>query len=139
MTVHEFLSGEWIDAARGIRAEYADRIPDPEIPMRANVIVRETPFETGQVEGFIDTSDGSIMLELGELEDPELTVTLDYDTARALFVTQDVTKVMEAFMTGRILVTGDVARILGLTPPSDPDQIALVGEIAERLDAITAG
>ncbi len=133
-----FLSPEWIDAAREIRAEYRDRVPEPEIPMRANVVVREMPFGQNELRGYVDTSDGSIMLEIGELDDPELTVALDYATAQALFVTQDMGKLMEAFMGGKILVTGDVSKILTLSPPTDPEQIALANEIAARVSAITA-
>lgn len=138
MSAHPFLSPEWIEAARAIRADVADRIPDPDVPLRANVVITDTPFESGDVLGYIDSSDGSILLELGELEEPELTVTTDYTTAQALFVSQDVNKIMESFMTGKILITGDVSRILTLTPPTDPEQVALGNEVAERLSAITS-
>ena len=137
--MHVFLSPEWIEAARAIRHEYADRVPEPEIPLRANVLVKDAPFQEPEIRGYVDTTDGTILLELGELDEPELTVTLEYTTARALFVTQDMNVVMEAFFAGRILVTGDVSRILSLTPPTDPVQLALANEIATRLDAITAG
>ncbi len=113
-------------------------MPPPDVPLKANVIVTDTPFEEDEIRGFIDSSDGSIMLELGELDDAELTVKTDYETAQALFVSQDIQKMMESFMTGKILVTGDVAKILMLTPPTDPEQIELAQEIAQRLDEITA-
>lgn len=133
-----FLSPEWIEAARVIRADFADRLPDPDVPLRANVIIKETPFESGAVEGYIDSKGGSILLEIGQLDDPELTVTTDYVTAQALFVSQDTNKIMESFMMGKILVTGDVARLLSLAPPTDPDQIALASQVAARLAAITS-
>lgn len=138
MTAYPFLSTEWIDAARLIRADFADRLVDPDVPLRANVIIKDTPFEDGQILGYIDSSDGSILLEVGQLDDPELTVTTDYLTAQALFVSQDMGKIMESFMTGKILITGDVSRILSLTPPTDPDQVQLANEVAARLAAITA-
>ena len=77
--------------------------------------------------------------EVGELQDPELTIRLDYDTAHALFITQDTQKLMEAFFGGKILVTGDVSKILTLTPSTDPEVLALGVEISARLGAITAG
>jgi hypothetical protein len=138
VSAYPFLSPEWIEAARTIRADFADRISDPDVPVRANVIIQDTPFESGPVEGFIDSSDGTILLELGQLDEPQLTVTTDYVTAQALFVNQDMSKIMESFMMGKILVTGDVSRILALTPPSDPEQIALGNEVAARLAAITS-
>ncbi len=136
---HLFLSAEWIAAAHGIREDFAGRVPTPDVPLKANVLVTDTPFDDPEVRGFIDSTEGSIILELGELDDAELTVKTDYETAQALFVNQDMAKLMEAFMGGKILVTGDVSKILTLAPPTDPDQIALAMEIAERLDAITAG
>ena len=103
------------------------------------MVITEAPFDGGEVLGFIDTTEGSTQLEVGALDEPELTIRLDYATAEALFVTQDVQKLMEAFLAGKILVTGDVSKILMLTPPTDPEQIELATEIAARLDDITAG
>ena len=139
MSQYEFLSEDWVDAAHAIRAEYADQAPEIEMSMRANVIVTEVPFDDGEILGYVDTSGGSLMLERGELDDPELTIKLDYETAKALFVAQDPGKVMESFMLGKILVTGDVSKILTMTPPpAEPGQMSLASEIAGRLDAITA-
>ena len=138
MHSYPFLSNDWIDAARAIRADFVDRIPDPDVPLRANVIITDTPFEEDQILGYIDSSDGSILLELGQLDEPQLTVTTDYGTAKALFVNQDMGKIMESFMTGKILITGDVSRILSLTPPTDPEQVELAREVAARLAAITS-
>ena len=136
---HEFLSEGWVEAATAIRAEYADQTPDVPMSMRANVVVTDVPFEDGEILGFVDTSDGSLVLERGELEDPELTIKLDNDTAKALFVAQDPAKVMESFMLGKILVTGDVSKLLSMTPPPvEEGQMSLASEIAKRLDAITA-
>jgi hypothetical protein len=138
VSAHPFLSPEWIEAARAIRADFADRIPDPDVPLRANVSIKDAPFDNSEIEGYLDTSDGTVLLELGALDDPELTVSTDYATARALFVARDPGKIMEAFMLGKVLITGDVTRILSLTPPTDPEQLALGDEVARRLAAITA-
>ena len=138
MSPHPFLSPQWIAAAHTIREEYLDQLPPPQIPMRANVVITETPFESGEVLGFIDTTEGSTQLEVGHLDEPELTIRVDYTTAHALFITQDTQKLMEAFFGGRILVTGDVSKILSLTPPTDPAQVELGVEIARRLGEITA-
>jgi hypothetical protein len=138
VSAHPFLSPEWIEAARAIRADFADRIPDPDVPLRANVRINDAPFDDPEIEGYLDTSDGTVLLELGALDDPELTVSTDYATARALFVARDPGKIMEAFMLGKVLITGDVTRILSLTPPTDPEQLALGNEVASRLAAITA-
>jgi putative sterol carrier protein len=73
-------------------------------------------------------------MELGHLEAPHVTLTLDYATARAIFVNQDRDEAMQAFMAGRIKVQGDMAKLLGmLQTPVDP----LAGELAERIKALT--
>jgi len=133
-----FLSAEWIEAARAIRGDYVGQVPSSELSMKANVIVKDSPFDEPEVRGYIDTTTGTLAIEMGELDDAELTITIDYVTAQALFVKQDLSAVMEAFFRGQILVTGDVGRILSLAPPTDPDQLALAAEISKRLDAITS-
>lgn len=134
---HPFLSADWIEAARAIRVEYDDRIPPPDIPLKANVVVTDVPFDDGEIRGFVDSTNGGLLLEYGELDDAELTVTTDYGTAMAMFVTQEPQAIMESFMLGKILVTGDVSRLLSLSPPTDPAQAELAREIIGRLEAIT--
>jgi len=133
-----FLSAEWVEAARAIRGDYVGQVPSSELSMKANVIVKDSPFAEPEVRGYIDTTAGTLAIEMGELDDAELTITIDYPTAQALFVKQDLSAVMEAFFRGQILVTGDVSRILSLSPPTDPDQLTLAAEISKRLDAITS-
>lgn len=142
MTQYAFLSPEWIDAARLIRDEFSGRTTTPVEEVRANVVVTNPPFSSDDIAGHVDTTTGAIIIDEGHVDDPELTVTTDYDTAFALFVDRDPAKVMESFMLGKILVTGDVAKVMGFAavePPSDPAEIELANEIATRLAAITAG
>ena len=140
MAEHLFLSPEWIAAARDLRVEYADRLPEPVVAARINVVVTAIPhgeFET--MEGHIDTTDGQTIIEDGHLDDPDLSVTVDYDTAKAAFVTRDQEALMQAFFGGKILVEGDVSKLLALqsTPPGEIDP--LVVEMYHKLNAFTAG
>lgn len=142
MTSHLFLSPEWISAARQIRNEYASQAPDPTDQVKANLVITGAPFGDADIEGHVDTTGGSIIIDEGHIDDPELTVKTDYETAKTFFVDRDPAKAMEAFMLGKIVVTGDVAKVLGFAsapPPTDPDELALANEIARRLDEITAG
>ncbi|MEM7322186.1 MAG: hypothetical protein AAF531_03790 [Actinomycetota bacterium] len=139
MTSYAFLSAAWVDAARALRDEYADRIPASAIEARVNVIVTDVPHdEDGTVEGHIDTSSGQTIIERGHLEDPELTVTVDYATARAAFVTRDQQEVMQAFLSGRILVDGDATKLLALQSGSPTDVDPSLIEMYQRLDELTA-
>ena len=142
VTAHPFLSPEWIVEARKIRDAYADRAPDPTEEIRANLVITDAPFTDAEIEGHVDTTGGSIIVDEGHIEDPEITVKTDYDTAKTLFVDRDPSGAMEAFMMGKVLVTGDVSRVLAFAstpPPTDPDELALANEIASRLSDITAG
>ena len=132
---HLFLSDPWIEAAKALRDEFDDRIPEPPVAVRMNVVVTDIPHRDESLEGHIDSSSGELIIERFHLEDPELTITLDYTTARAAFVTRDPQAVMEAFFAGRIYVEGDASRLLLLqAPPPGEDAI----EMYRRLSALTA-
>lgn len=135
MSVHRFLSPDWVRAAREVRAEFEDRLPPAPIPVRANVVVTDTPFEDGSIAAFIDTSEGALMLDLGQLDDAEISVEIDYETARRIFVVRDQAAAMEAFMTGRLVVDGDLTKLFALQNQQvDP----VAEEIARRLESLTA-
>lgn len=138
---HQFLSPEWIVAARALRDEYASAATEPVEQVKANLVITDAPFADADIEGHVDTTAGSIIIDEGHIDDPELTVTTDYDTAKSIFVDRDPAKAMESFMMGKILVTGDVSKVMmfaSAPPPTDPDQLALANEIAGRLSEITA-
>ncbi len=135
VSVHRFLSPDWVEAARQIRAEFEDRLPPAPIPVKANVLVTETPFDDGLIKAFIDTSEGALVLDLGHLDDADISVEIDYATARRIFVGRDPSAAMEAFMTGRLIVDGDLTQLFALqTQQVDP----VAEEIAQRLDSLTA-
>ena len=133
---HPFLSDEWIAAARAIRAEYEGRTPAPPMAVRMNQVVNEVPFGEGTINAHLDTSDGQVDLELGHLEAPDLTVTLDYETAKNLLVEANPQAGMQAFMAGRIRVDGDIAKLMAFQQQAVTiDPIAV--EIALRVREIT--
>ena len=135
MATHEFLSDEWIAAAQAIREEYAGKATTAPPPMRMNVVISEVPFGEGSLDAHIDTTAGELALDMGHLETADLTVTVDYLTAKAIFVDQDQQAVMQAFMGGKIKVQGDMTKLMAMqqgTP--DPAQ----AEIAAKIKEITA-
>ncbi len=137
MAKYEFLSDKWISAARSIRDEYADRVPGAP-PMRMNLVVSEVPFGEGIIEAHVDSSSGRIQLDLVHLDKPDVTVTADYVTVQALFVDQNPAAAMQAFMSGKIRVQGDLGKLLALQTtavPNGADELAT--EVAERIKGIT--
>ena len=137
---HPFLSDEWEAEARAIRAEYEDRVPALPLSIRMNLNVTEVPFGDGLAQARLDTSAGGIDLELGHLDAPDVTLTLDYATARNILVGGDPQAVLVAFLGGRIKVDGDITKLLelqtsgALSGGADP----LAAEVYERIRAITA-
>ncbi len=128
---HQFLSDEWIEAARDIRRRWEDRVPAVEVQVRINVVATKVPFGDGTVHAHIDSSSGRIEMELGALESADLTVTTDYETARQLFVAQDPAASMQAFMSGKIKVEGDITKLMLMqtSVPQTDDALAVADEI----------
>ena len=133
---HQFLSDEWIAAARDIRHRHSAGAPAVEVSVRINLVTTKVPFGEGTVTAYIDTSAGVLDMELGRLESADLTVTTDYDTARQLFVEQDPTASMQAFMSGRIRVDGDITRLMAMQMAVPQGDAA--ANVAAEIRAITA-
>ncbi|HEY3139758.1 MAG TPA: SCP2 sterol-binding domain-containing protein [Acidimicrobiales bacterium] len=108
----QFLSDEWVASARKIREEIGE-LPAANTPARINLLVTEVPFGDGEVKAYVDTTAG-IDLELGHLDTVDATLTLAYDTAKAILVAGDTQAAMAAFMAGQLKVEGDVAKVMGL-------------------------
>ncbi len=131
---HKFLSEEWMEEARKIREEYAGKAAPPAHEVRMNQVVTDVPFGEGSIDAHMDTSGGESKMELGHLENPDLTVTLDYDTAKAILVDGNPQAGMQAFMAGKIKVQGDMTKLMALQSAA-PDPVQ--AEIAEKIKAIT--
>ena len=137
---YQFLSTEWVAAARDIRDKYKAQTPPITVVVKINMVITHAPFDETTVKGFIDTSSGDMALELGELTDPEATVTTDYETASKLFVDQDPSAVMQAFMSGKIKIDGDMMKVMGMQTaiPQTGDAATIALAIAAEIKAITA-
>ena len=126
---HPFLSEEWMTAAKGIREKYSHEIPEITTVIRINQVITDVPFGDGEVHSHLDTSSGHVMMELGLLDEADATITTDYETARALFVDADQAAAMQAFMSGKVKVQGDMMKMMALqTATPDTDVTRQVGE-----------
>jgi putative sterol carrier protein len=75
-----------------------------------------------------------VKLERGHIEPVDLSVTLEYATAKAILVDGNPQAGMQAFMAGRIKVDGDMSKLMALQGQA-PDPTA--AEVATRLRDIT--
>ncbi len=132
---HPFLSDEWMTAAKEIREKYAGQTTKVTQSLRINQVVTGVPFGEGTVESYLDTSSGDVVMDLGRLDDADVTVTTDYETAKAIFVEQDPAAGMQAFMTGKITVQGDMMKLMALQTAMPTDEASR--QISEEIKAIT--
>lgn len=132
---YPFLSTEWMTAVKAVRDKYADQAPPVPYRMKMNQVITDAPFGDGVVKLFMDTSDGLINMDHGELPDPEVTITTDYATAKAIFVEQDQAAGMQAFMSGKIKVVGDMMKIMQMNA-SPPDE--LTKQVAKEINDLTS-
>jgi putative sterol carrier protein len=131
---YPFLSDEWTDEARKIREEYRGQVPPPAHVIKMNMNITEVPFAEGGIQAHMDSSSGEMEMERGHLEGPDLTVTVDYDTARAIFVDNNPQAGMQAFMAGKVKIDGDMTKLM-VMQQATPDPKAI--EVQQKIAAIT--
>jgi SCP-2 sterol transfer family len=139
VTKQPFLSDGWIEESRRIREEYRGRIPEVSVRVKMNHIIKDVPFGPGVINAYLDTSSGQVEMETGHLDNPDLTLTLSYDTAKAILVDGDSQAAMSAFLGGRIKVDGDITKMLALQTAgaaSAGDSSAV--EMVKRIQEMTA-
>lgn len=137
MPKYPFLSDQWVAAAEALRDEYAGSGASPGVDIRMNQVVTEVPFGDGVVETHLDTSSGTLDLGLGHVDDAEVTVTLEYDTARSFFVDGNPQAAMQAFMAGKLTVQGDMTKLVQLmqnqtqSAERDEEVVSVLGRIRD--------
>ena len=69
------------------------------------------------------------------MDGAEVTLTTDWETSRKIVVEQDQAAAMQAFMSGKIKVTGDMTKIMMMNanPPTEAQKAA-----AADIKAMTA-
>ncbi len=133
MAKYPFLSDEWLAAAKEIRESSGAPATTPH-KVRMNQIITEVPFGEGTINAHMDSSDGELKMDIGHLENPDLTVTLDYTTAKAILVEGNPQAGMQAFMAGKIKVQGDMTKLMAMQS-APPD--AAAQEVAKKIQEIT--
>lgn len=136
MTPQRFLSSAWIEALNDLRAS----VPAPEqLPAVAiNFVVNDAPSEVaadGTVAAALDTGSGTPQLTLEHHADPDVIVTADYEVARALLADADPAVAMAAFLGGRVLIQGEMIKLMTLFGALAADPQA--ADVTARIKAIT--
>jgi putative sterol carrier protein len=134
MAKYQFLTDEWIEEAKKIREEHAGDVAAPPQKVRMNQVIVEVPFGDGTVNAHMDTSDGTLEMGVGHIDNPDLTVTLDYATAKAILVDGNPQAGMQAFMAGKIKVEGDMTKLMAMQQAPIDESAA---KVAAEIKAIT--
>ena len=137
MAKYPFLSDEWMAAAKEIRESAAGAAAPPAHKVKMNMVITEVPDGVGpggDINAHMDTSEGELKMDTGHVEGEDLTVTVDYATAKAIFVDQNPQAGMQAFMAGKIKVQGDMTKLMAMqSGPVDPS----AAEVAKKISEIT--
>lgn len=127
-----FLADDWFVAAAAVLQRSDDAMPDA-TDLLINVEVTDSPF--GERQFHAGASGGMALLAPGHLERTDLVLTMDYDTARELFVSGDTGAAMQAFIAGRIRIQGDFAKLIAVGQggggPGSPTIAAALHAITE--------
>jgi hypothetical protein len=138
---HPFLSDDWVAEARQIREEFrANGTADPGVAIpkvKINHVITDVPFGDGEIKAHTDTTSGVVEMDVGHLDDAEATVTLPYDTAKAVIIDGDVQVAMQEFMSGKIKIAGDLTKLMAFQQSAQTADPA-AAELNARLRAITA-
>ena len=134
MAKHAFLSEEWVEAAKGVREQFAGKTAPPAHKVKMNLHITDVPFGSGEVDAHMDTSGDEMAMDLGHISGEDLTVTVDYATAKAIFIEGNPQAGMQAFMAGKIKVQGDMTKLMAMQSGA-PDPTAQ--EVAKKIADIT--
>ena len=135
MGKHQFLSEEWVTAASEVREQFKGKVAPPAHKVKMNLIITEVPHGEGTVNAHMDTSGEEMEMALGHIEGEDLTVTVDFATAKAIFIEGNPQAGMQAFMAGKIKVQGDMTKLMamqsGAVDPAAAEVAAKIAEITE--------
>lgn len=131
MSKFAFLSDEWLGAVLALQEEYREQVPGAAVSMRMNQIITEVPFGEGTIHLSTDTTSGKGVMGRGHLENPDVTLTTDYATAKQLIANNDQQAAMQAFMQGKIKAAGDMAKIMTPPPPKNDAQKEIEAKIKD--------
>jgi putative sterol carrier protein len=108
--VASFLTAEWLtDLTTALNAHSGFKGAIANVDLTLQFSVGDAPAEK-ESRYYIDVADGSVLAAPGDAAEPDVTITNNYETAVAL--SKGETNTQMAFMTGKIKVTGNMAKLM---------------------------
>jgi hypothetical protein len=134
VTKHPFLSDGWFDEVRRLHDAVGGAAPEG-ADIRMNLMITATPFDDGDLPMHMAVANGKADWGKDHLDEADVTLTLAYETAKAIFVDGNPQAAIEAFMAGKIVVQGDITKLM-VMQSAGPG--AAASELTKALQEITA-
>jgi hypothetical protein len=110
MAKHQFLSDDWFAVVDRL-VEDMGAVAPSQADLVMNLVVTDTPFGAER-HLHVGARAGRGHWGIGHAADADLTVTTDYETAREILLSGDPQAGLNAFMTGKVKIQGDLAKLL---------------------------
>ena len=105
---YPFLSDGWFDAAEKLISEH-----DAGAPPGTNLLMNlEVADGDRTVQFHMGSRDGATLFGRGHDPSGDLTLSTDMETARAVFLDGNPQAGMQAFMSGKVRVQGDMTKLM---------------------------
>ena len=124
----KWLSQEWLDESKKLAEGQPER---PGASARMQYVVTGGP--EGDIKYYWILENGKLQeSKLGEMPDPEVTLTQSYEDAKK--IQQGELDANAAFMQGRVKVTGNMAKLMSLLPLTNAPEYK---QLQEQIGGIT--
>jgi putative sterol carrier protein len=126
----KWLTQEWLDMSQKLAESQPVR---PGSSGRMQYVITDTP-DGGEIHYYWIVEDGILKeAKLGDLADAEFTMTMTYQDH--MKVAKSELDANTAFIQGRIRVSGNMAKLMGLLPiTNSPEYKNLLIEIAQQTE-----
>lgn len=103
-----FLTDEWFNEVDRLTTEAGDlNLPPTFANMKLNLNISDTA--NGDVQAYL--ADG--VLKKGQT-DTDTTIKIDEETLKKIAIQGDINEAMQAFMSGKIRIEGDMSQVMAL-------------------------
>ena len=105
----QFLSDEWATAVQGaVNSSDAFRSAVANAELKLQFNISDAPG--GEISYYLAAADGEAEVALGSVENPDVTVGENYETA--IGISKGDLNVQTAFMSGKLKVEGNLAKLM---------------------------
>ncbi|MCU1427573.1 MAG: sterol transfer family protein [Actinomycetia bacterium] len=108
---HAFLSDEWFAEVERLVSEHGNDAAPAHANVLVNLTITETPFGDER-QLHMGAKEGQGAFAKGHADGADVTLTTDYGTAKEVFVSGNPQAGMQAFMSGKVKVQGDMTKLM---------------------------